>query len=125
MGTKECQVDMKRMPKNFTLFAIGETKAVNVPQELVWFRLYPRKVDNSGWWYYKFNRNSKMALYPKEKDSINDVGFIVLDRECWSHMNMIIRAAETFEIIKTEKFSRELFAKSYYKVKMIGMITTS
>jgi hypothetical protein len=116
-------VKAEGIPKNFTIYAIGETKAANVPEELVWFRLYPRKEDNSGWWYYEFHRNAKMSLHPKEKHSINDIGFIVLDRICWSKMNKVIRASETFEIIKTEKVAKELFSKSFFKVKMIGMIT--
>ena len=111
------------MPRNFTLYAIGETKAVSVPDKLVWFRLYPRKVDNSGWWYYEFASNAKMSLHPKEKHSIDDIGFIVFDPVCWTRMHAIIRASETYEIIKTEKFTKKLLSKSFHKVRMIGMIT--
>jgi hypothetical protein len=125
MGTHECEFQAEKIPRNFTLYAIGETKAANVPQPLVWFRLYPRKEDNSGWWFYELSSSNKLSLHPKEKHSINDIGYIALNPVCWSKLHAIIRASETFEIIKTEKITKKLFEKTFHKVKMIGILTVS
>ena len=104
LGSQECQVLAEGIPRNFTLYAIGEAKAANIPQELVWFRIYPRKEDNSGWWFNEWSRGAKFSIHPKEKHSVSDIGFIVTDRICWNKMHVIIRASESFEIIKTEKW---------------------
>lgn len=112
------------MPSNFTLFAIGEFKATSGPIPKIWFRLFPRKIDNTGWWYYKHMRkeNKKMSLHSKDKVSEYNTGIVVVDSLCWNRMTEIIKSSSTYDFINTERYNHGIFTKPFYKVKMIGTL---
>lgn len=127
MGSEECEVQTLGVAANFSVFALGELKATGGPNPLIWFRLYPRKLDNSGWWYYKNvgPADTKLTLHSRGKSSPEHRGFTVLDNVCWAKMNEIIRSSKTFETIKAEKYNPGLFglfSKPYHKVKTIGTL---
>lgn len=115
---------MHGIASSFTLFSIGETKATGGEAPLVWFRIYPRKEDNSGWWYYKGAKNthSKLLIHPKEKHSKSNEGFLVNDNICWAKLHEMIRSSKSFETIKAEKFNKGLFSSPYEKIKTIGTL---
>ena len=126
-GLDGCEAKMEGIATSFNQYAIGETKATGGENPLIWFRLYPRKEDNSGWWYYKGvgNTETKLSLHSRGKNSPDHKGFVVLDNICWAKMNEIIRSSKTFETIKAEKFNPGLFglfSKPYHKVKTIGSL---
>lgn len=99
-------------------------KATGGGNPLIWFRLYPRKEDNSGWWYYRGinSESSRYLLQPKGKSSKTDAGYIVMNDNCWSTMNSIIKASMTRDTIKAEKYNKGLIEKPYEKTKMIGTL---
>lgn len=124
-GIDGCEAKMEGIATSFNQYAIGETKATGGENPLIWFRLFPRKEDNSGWWYYKGckNTNAKLLLHPKEKHSKSNEGFIINDAICWSKLNAMIRSSKSFETIKAEKYKKGLFSSPYEKVKTIGTLT--
>jgi predicted acyltransferase (DUF342 family) len=95
----------------------------------MWFRLHPKKEDNSGWWYYKsiVGLNTKYSIHSSGKKSMNEKGFVVDDNICWSKMTEIIKQTNKFEIIKAEKFhfkaSLSVAKNNFHKIKMIGLLT--
>jgi hypothetical protein len=103
-------------------------KSVGGSNPLIWFRLHPRKTDNSGWWYYKgvTEANVKFSIHPKGKSSVNDMGIIVVDNICWAKMAEIIRSSKMSEKIKAEVKSKgflSILKKDYHKIRMIGQLT--
>ncbi|RNA00032.1 hypothetical protein BpHYR1_025377 [Brachionus plicatilis] len=123
-GNKTCEAIIDSLPLNFTLFAIGEFKATAGQIPLTWFRLFPRKIDNTGWWYYKHMReeNKKMSLHSKDKVSKYNTGIVVVDSLCWNQMAQVIKSSSTFDVIQTERYNYGIFAKPFYRVKMIGTL---
>ena len=107
----------------------GELKSIGGTNPLMWFRLHPKKEDNSGWWYYKsvIDLNTKYSIHSSEKKSTNEKGFVVLDNLCWANMTEIIKQTNTFETIKAEKFhfksSLRVSKNNFHKIKMIGVLT--
>ena len=123
-GYGECQANITSFADNFVRFAIGEIKATGGSNPYTWFRLYPKKEDNSGWWSYKggSGKNTKLSIHSKAKSGVNDRGIIVVNNVCWGKLSEIIRSSETFETIKAEKFAKGIFGKPYDKVKIIGTL---
>ena len=116
------------MLANFTKFAIGELKETSGSNPLTWFRLYPRKVDDSGWWYYKGIKSddAKLSIHSRARSSRDDFGLVVLDNVCWSKLSEIIRASKTSDTIKAEYYNPStfgIFRTLYDKVKSIGIVT--
>jgi hypothetical protein len=127
LGSESCKVNVDNFAANFTLFAIGELKATSGANPLIWFRLYPRKLDNSGWWYYKGieSDDTKLSIHSRAKSSRNNFGIVVLDNICWSKMNDIIRSSKSFDTIKADNYNSGTFGilrKFYHKVKSVGFI---
>ena len=95
----------------------------------MWFRLHPKKEDNSGWWYYKsiIDLNTKYSIHSSGKKSSNEKGFVIADNICWSKMTEIIKQRNNFEIIKAEKFhfkaSLRVSKINFHKIKMVGALT--
>jgi hypothetical protein len=114
---------MDRLPKNITYFAIGDIKATDDANPLVWFRLYPRKISpQQSWWYFKYD-NLQLSVHSKPRVSSTSAGLVVLDPACWSKMNAIISLSNYAQVIKTEKFNKDMFGKPFEKVKSIGSLT--
>ena len=127
MGSESCEVKVDGIAANFTMFAIGELKATGGANPLIWFRLYPRKMDNSGWWHYKGIEvdDAKLSIHSRAKSSRHNIGLVVLDNVCWSKMNELIRSSKSFDTIRADNYNSEtlgIFRKSYHKVKSIGLI---
>lgn len=110
--------------QSFTLYSIGETKATGGENPMVWFRIYPRKEDNSGWWYYKGanNTHSKLLIHSKDKSSKSNEGFVIDNNICWAKLHEMIRSSKSFETIKAEKFNKSRFSSPFEKVKTIGTL---
>lgn len=123
-GVDGCDAKATGIATSFTLYAIGETKATGGENPMVWFRIYPRKEDNSGWWYYKGNKNthSKLLIHPKEKSSKSNEGFVVNDNICWAKLHEMIRSSKSIDTIKAQKFAKSLFGSPFEKVKTIGTL---
>ena len=85
----------------------------------MWFRLHPKKEDNSGWWYYKsiVGLNTKYSIHSSGKKSMNEKGLVVDDNICWSKMTEIIKQTDKFEIIKAEKFH---FKRTFILILEVG-----
>jgi len=123
-GSAECEANATSSALKFKRFALSEIKALGGSNPTTWYRLYPKREDDSGWWHYKglSSHNSKMSIHSKAKNSPEDEGILVLNSICWAKLSEVIRSSEKFDTIKTVKFSKSLFGKSYEKVKVIGTV---
>ena len=107
----------------------GELKSIGGANPLMWFRLHPKKEDNSGWWYYKsvIDLNAKYSIHSQGKNSPNEKGFVLVDNACWAKMAPIIKQTNAHETIKAEKFrfkaSLKITKSNFHKIKMIGLLT--
>ena len=92
-----------------------------------WFHLYPRKLANNGWWYYK-GRNAdrsstgKILLHTSDKEEKDVEGFHVADIMCWAKLQTIIASSQKFDKIEVDKNVKGLFKKSFDDAKVIGTI---
>lgn len=100
----------------------GELKATNVMNPLIWFRLYPKKLDGTGWWYFKLN-DLKLSIHSRDRVAMDTIGFVVLNPVCWSELNMVIRSSDYMETIKTERINKDMFTKPFEKVRIIGTLS--
>ena len=106
VGSESCEAKMTGIAKSFKLYSIGEMQAVGGENPMAWFRIYPRKEDNTGWWYYQGakNTNSKLLIHPKEKNSKSNEGFLVSDNICWAKLHEMIRTSKSFVTILRNSF---------------------
>jgi hypothetical protein len=123
-GADECPAKLQGIAGDFTTFAIGELKSTGGSNPVAWFRIHPRKDDNSGWWFYKNvkNQDNRLSIHSSDKNKSRDEGIIVTDPICWAKLSAIMRTSKTVETIKVEKFTKGLLTKPVEKVKTIGML---
>ena len=123
-GTDQCQAKLIGLASEFKTFAISEIKATGGNNPYSWFRIYPRKDDNTGWWYNKniLNLNTTQSIHSIYKNTPRDEGLLLDDSICWAKLSAIIRTSKTVETIKAEKYVKSLFGFRYEKIKTIGML---
>ena len=90
----------------------------------VWFHLFPRKEDNSGWMYYEGAKHTKakLLIHSHEKETSKNKGIMVTNNLCWGKLNAIIRASRVTDNIKAEKFVKPKIASAFHKVTSIGIV---
>lgn len=92
-----------------------------------WFHLYPRKIANNGWWYYKGKNGDRsstgeLLLHTSDKHKKGCEGFLITDLLCWAKLQTIISSSQKFDRIEADKNEKSLFKKSSDDVKVIGTI---
>jgi len=125
LGSEACEASITDTANDYKTFAIGELKAIGGHHPVSWFRLYPRKQDNSGWWFYKSTKNSnaKLSIHNMEKNGKRDEGIVVKNNLCWARLIEIVRSSKTLEMIKAEKSTKSFLSAPFEKIKTIGILT--
>ena len=107
------------------MFLKGVVKSTEGKNPKTWFRLFAKKENNTGYWYYKGTTNShaKLTIHSTSKNKLNkkiEKGYLVVDDDCWLKLIKVINATEKFTIIKAETFSKGSLTNTYHKVRTLG-----
>ena len=102
-------------------------KAEGGSKPLEWFNLFPRKLGDDGWWYYKGKNpqkqtEGKLSLHSSGKEGSKIEGFEITDAICWAKMHEVIRLAELVDKIEADKNIKSHFRDSFEVIKIVGYL---
>lgn len=114
----------------FKLFAISEMQSTNGTNRhhlAQWFHLYPKKLANDGWWYYKGKNSDKLStgkllLHTSDKTKGDVEGFLIPDLICWNKLKSMLSTSQKSDSIEVDKNVKSLLKKSSDEFKVIGTI---
>jgi hypothetical protein len=107
----------------------GRLKESRGENPVMWFRIYARKEDKSGWYFFKGvdGLPVRMTIHSKlKKVKKYDQGFVVNDIECWKRLRTIIASSNKFKQVKIERYiseEDEFTEEESRAVKTIGSLT--
>ena len=109
------------------MFAIGEMKSTSGAHATQWFDLYPKKLNNKGWWHYKGKNSDKSStgkflLHSRDKIKSGVEGILVNDLVCWADIYSVINTSQKFEKIDADKSEKFFFQDLFVNVKVIANI---
>lgn len=109
------------LPEDATVFAIGTLRATPGSNPDTWYRLYPKKLNNNGWWDYRnFNKTkSSLMLHSKRKHSARASGLLVPEPICWESITKLLRFSKVSELFSVD---RSKSTKKSSKVPILGVL---
>ena len=103
----QCNTTVEGSASEFKLFAISEIQSTRGHHPVQWFHLFPRKLADNGWWFYKgknMDRSStgKLLIHSSDKEKKDIEGFHIHDLQCWAKLQALISSSEKYEKIEVD-----------------------
>lgn len=128
VGSLKCDAEILGFAHTFKHYRISRLKESRGEKPIMWFRLYAKKPDNSGWYFFRGMNGlpMRMTIHSRQRKAKKyDQGFVVNDVECWIKLKDIILGSTKFKQIKIDKYITEedtFTEKESRPVKTIGTL---